>query len=402
MEKVFWKEVAAYLLTTEEHIKNCNINPSIIFNKLQQLGYEQLYNQLNRINRKNKAAKCLLEEYEHGGNSRCWVKRCVLLDSLYMGGGEEGTQYHDIAEGYNYKPIPRDMWSEIQKIPKNESDGSLKSFFKKNEIHPFLESIIVYQENNNLRFRIGDGYHRAVIACQENKKEILCYVGYNRKLTIAIDGPAGAGKSTVSKLLAKKLGYAYVDTGIMYRALAWAAVKQNIVPDQEELVTKLVSDCKLSFKPNGTQFSVFAGDEDITRQLRTPEMSHYSSVYSALPAVRHYLVKLQRELGQAGGVVMEGRDIGTVVFPEADFKFFLDASPEERGRRRFSELADGKNHIKLDTIIKQINQRDKQDTERKLAPLRRASDAVVIDSTRFTVDQVVEKMLQEIDRQHHR
>ncbi len=215
-----------------------------------------------------------------------------------------------------------------------------------------------------------------------------------RKLTIAIDGPAGAGKSTVAKLLAEKLGYAYVDTGIMYRALAWAAVKQGIVPDRDDLVAQLVTDCKLSFKPDGNQFSVFSGAEDITPQLRTPEISHYSSVYSALPAVRHYLVKLQRQLGQAGGVVMEGRDIGTVVFPEADYKFFLNASPEERGRRRFNELEDDESQVKLDSVIKQLNRRDKQDSERRLAPLRQAPDAALIDSTRLTIEQVLDRMLQ--------
>jgi cytidylate kinase len=226
-------------------------------------------------------------------------------------------------------------------------------------------------------------------------------IPHNHKLTIAIDGPAAAGKSSVSKLLAQRLGYAYVDTGIMYRALAWAALQQNIVPVQKDIVAQLVNDNKLAFRPQGEQFKVFSGDEDITGKLRTPEISQYSSTYSALPAVRKYLVKLQRELGEEGGVVMEGRDIGTVVFPEADYKFFLSACPKERGRRRFVELKDNGNQVALGSTVKELENRDKQDSERNLAPLCQAPDAIAIDSTRLTIEQVVDEMLQVITEGHN-
>jgi cytidylate kinase len=215
---------------------------------------------------------------------------------------------------------------------------------------------------------------------------------HSNKLTIAIDGPSAAGKSTVAKLLAKKSGYTYVDTGVMYRAIAWAALNRDIVPEREEVVERLVEEAQISFCPSGQQFKVLAGDKEITQQLRTPRVSRYASKYSALPAVRSYLVKLQRKLGQEGGVVMEGRDIGTVVFPEADYKFFLQASEEERGRRRFNELKRNGDGADLESTIEQLRHRDKQDSERKLAPLRRAPDAVVIDSTRLTAEQVAEKI----------
>jgi cytidylate kinase len=217
---------------------------------------------------------------------------------------------------------------------------------------------------------------------------------HNHKLIIAIDGPAAAGKSSVAKLLAQKLGYAYIDTGVMYRAVAWAALAQGVVPEQQQTVAGLLEKCHVSFQPQGQQFRVLVQGRDITQQLRSPRISHYASIYSALPAVRNHLVNLQREMGKKGGVVMEGRDIGTVVFPEADYKFFLSASPEERARRRFNELKNNGTQVELGSAAEQLKVRDKQDSERKLAPLRQAADAISIDSTKLTIEQVVDKMLQ--------
>ncbi len=220
----------------------------------------------------------------------------------------------------------------------------------------------------------------------------------NIKLTIAIDGPAGAGKSSAAKLLAQKLGYTYVDTGLMYRVIAWAAVTKAIIPDNKSIIDTLFSEFKIEFQAEGVSFKVLAQAENITHKLRTPDVSRYASLYSGLPAVRDYLLGLQRKMGQSGGVIMEGRDIGTVIFPEADCKFFLDADTKERALRRHQELKAKDNPTKLTDTIRDIQKRDAQDSRRKLAPLKKAADAIVIDSTNLTLEQVVDMMLSHIDR----
>ena len=201
----------------------------------------------------------------------------------------------------------------------------------------------------------------------------------SKKLVIAIDGPAGAGKSTVGRQLARMLGYAYIDTGVMYRGVAWAALKRQVVPDTAEKVQQLFQTLDLEFYSRDYEFRFKAKGEDVTAQLRSPEVSQFSSAYSALPAVRLYLTEIQRQMGDKGGVVMDGRDIGTVVFPQADCKFFLDADAGERGRRRQAELVQSGNGIDLKSTVEQINHRDRQDSRRQLAPLKRAEDAVYID-----------------------
>ena len=212
-------------------------------------------------------------------------------------------------------------------------------------------------------------------------------------MIIAIDGPAGAGKSTVGRQLARILGYTYIDTGTMYRGIAWAALRQQVVPDTAEKIQQLFDSLGLRFYSQDNQFRFQAMGEDVTAQLKSPEVAQFSSTYSALPAVRQYLTEIQRRMGNSGGVVMDGRDIGTVVFPQAECKFFLDANAGERARRRQQELAQSGKNINLQDMAEQINRRDHQDSRRQLAPLKKAGDAVYIDTTNLSPGEVLDKML---------
>ena len=209
---------------------------------------------------------------------------------------------------------------------------------------------------------------------------------------IAIDGPAGAGKSTVARKLARRLGYAMVDTGAIYRAVALAAKRIAIAWDDDAGLARLLDPpgLPIAFGENDT---VFLDGEDIIAAIRTPEMSRGASVVSARPVVRERLLDLQRSLGRAAprGAVLEGRDIGTVVFPDATVKFFLTAADDARARRRHAELA-GKGHeVDLSDVLEDQRRRDKDDTERAIAPLKPAPDAVVVDTTGLDLDQVVER-----------
>jgi cytidylate kinase len=209
---------------------------------------------------------------------------------------------------------------------------------------------------------------------------------------IAIDGPAGAGKSTVARNLARRLGYAMVDTGAIYRAVALAAKRAGIAWDDDAGLARLLNPpgLPIAFGENDT---VFLDGEDVTAAIRTPEMSRGASVVSARPVVRERLLDLQRTLGRAAktGAVLEGRDIGTVVFPDATVKFFLTADDEARARRRHAELA-GKGHeVELSNVLKDQRRRDKDDTDRAIAPLKPAPDAIVVDTTGLDLDQVVER-----------
>ncbi len=211
------------------------------------------------------------------------------------------------------------------------------------------------------------------------------------KLLVAIDGPAGAGKSSVSRLLAKQLGYRYLDTGALYRAIGLLAVESNVSPED---VLSLAGICKTA-TISLTHDSIHVGRRDISSEIRRPEISEAASKVSAHPEVRAALLGLQRRLGASGAAVIEGRDIGTVVFPNADIKIFLDASIEERGRRRYVQLKDTSgDEISLEQIIQDIAQRDKRDSERDAAPLRPAVDAVYLDSTKLTRQQVVDRMIE--------
>jgi CMP/dCMP kinase len=210
-------------------------------------------------------------------------------------------------------------------------------------------------------------------------------------LIIAIDGPSGAGKSTITRLLADRLGYIHIDTGAMFRAVALAAKRAGVAIDDEEALDGLCRCLTISFtRDDGCR--VLLNGEDVSEAIRTPEISLLTSQVSARKSVRENLLERQREMGQFGGVVLEGRDIGTVVFPGADVKFFLTASVEERGRRRFQELQARGEDVSLEGTVAEVVQRDEQDERREHAPLRKAADAVDIDSSGLSVDEVLERM----------
>ncbi|HTL12370.1 MAG TPA: (d)CMP kinase [Bdellovibrionota bacterium] len=218
---------------------------------------------------------------------------------------------------------------------------------------------------------------------------------------VAIDGPAGTGKSSVTKRLAEILGFVHVDTGALYRCVALLAKRVGMGPEyDDELLTELARKTHLEFRRRADlnpANRVLVNGEDVTDFIRTPEVSMAASRISAVPGVRAALLGLQRTLGCAGPSILEGRDIGTVIFPDADVKFFLTASVEERAKRRLSELeAQGKDIPSYEEVKNQISQRDRQDSERAVAPLRRAQDAVEIDTSELTLDEVVDRMAQVI------
>jgi cytidylate kinase len=206
-----------------------------------------------------------------------------------------------------------------------------------------------------------------------------------RPLTIAIDGPSGAGKGTVARALARALGYRHVDTGAMYRAVGWLAQQQAISFDDEAAVAALATQATFVQEPD----RMLIDGHDVTRAIRTPEMDRAAAAVARLPLVRRALVEHQRRMGAGGGVVMEGRDIGTVVFPEADLKIYLDASPEERARRRVHDPAHAGGAAGMATVAGALAERDRLDRTRAVSPLATAADAVVIDTTGLTVEDVV-------------
>jgi len=211
-------------------------------------------------------------------------------------------------------------------------------------------------------------------------------------LVIAIDGPSGAGKSTIARLLARRLGYLQIDTGAMYRAAALLMSREGIDPEDCIRLESFCAGLKISFATVAGIQRVIANGQDVTDQIRTPEMSLLTSRIAALKPVRDALVQAQREMGRIGGVVLEGRDIGTVVFPDADLKFYLFASPEERGRRRFDELTSKGERVTLEETIAEVRLRDEQDSRRDLAPLRQADDAIAVDSTGVGIDAILARM----------
>lgn len=218
--------------------------------------------------------------------------------------------------------------------------------------------------------------------------------GQKKGLVIAIDGPSGAGKSTVARLLAQRLGYTYIDTGAMYRAIGWKAKRDGVDAADEQRLSVLCDRTEVTIRTDRNDPRIIVDAVDVTGEIRTPEMGMMASAVSKSPAVRARLLGLQRELGSRGGVVMDGRDIGTVVFPKADLKFFLDARPEERGQRRYRELRQKGMDVDLDRITREIRERDRQDSGRELAPLKAAADAHVIDSSTMSIDEVLAVMLE--------
>jgi cytidylate kinase len=213
-----------------------------------------------------------------------------------------------------------------------------------------------------------------------------------KQLIIAIDGPSGAGKSTVGRALAKRLGYTYIDTGAMYRTVALMAKKRCVDREDDKKLSLLALSLHFSFSSKKEEPRVLCDGKDVTEAIRSPEISLLASDISKKQGVREALVQKQREMGEGGGVVLEGRDIGTVVFPNAEAKFYLDANPDERAKRRFEELVRKQVKVGWKETLDDVVQRDKNDMTRAISPLRKAEDAVLIDSTRRSVEDIVEEM----------
>jgi len=215
----------------------------------------------------------------------------------------------------------------------------------------------------------------------------------SKRLIIAIDGPSGAGKGTISRTIAQHLGYRHVDTGAMYRAVGWKATRDGVPLDDEARVAAIAQQAELAFERGG----VIIDGHDVTTHIRTPEMDKAASAVARLPKVRAALVARQQKMGENGGVVMEGRDIGTVVFPDADLKIYLDASAEERARRRVNDAAHSGAHTGQAAVEAAIEARDQSDKTRTASPLTLAADAVHIDTTDLPIDQVVSRVLELVD-----
>ncbi len=216
---------------------------------------------------------------------------------------------------------------------------------------------------------------------------------------ITIDGASGTGKGTVSQLLAARLGWNFLDSGALYRVLALAAKNHSVALDNEKALEVLGEHLDVQFVANPDKSpKIILESEDITSSIRTEEVGHMASVIAALPAVRASLLSRQRAFREAPGLVTDGRDMGTVIFPDAELKFFLTASPEIRAERRFKQLKQQGLDVNLGSLLEELRQRDKRDSERSIAPLRPAEDAIIIDTDHLSVLQVVEKILEEISR----
>ncbi|HAD80923.1 MAG: cytidylate kinase [Candidatus Edwardsbacteria bacterium RIFOXYD12_FULL_50_11] len=212
-------------------------------------------------------------------------------------------------------------------------------------------------------------------------------------MVIAIDGPAASGKSTTAKLVARELGYLYIDTGAMYRAMALKAFRENVSLNDRASVAKIVESTTIEQKPGPDGIQTILDGRDVSQDIRTPEISLAASDISAISMVRQRLVKLQQEMGRQGGVVMEGRDITTVVFPDADVKVFMKAGISQRARRRMEELTARGAHCRLEDIERQIAERDAQDSQRADSPLLCTPDSLVIDTSALSIGQQVEQVL---------
>lgn len=219
-----------------------------------------------------------------------------------------------------------------------------------------------------------------------------------KKINIAIDGPAGAGKSTISKLLASQLGYIHIDTGAMYRAVGLKVLKNNISPHDSRKIVEILNSTDIKIKLVDGKQLVFLDGEDVTEEIRQPEVSMYASDVSKIREVRERLVKMQQDLAKQKGVIMDGRDIGTHVLPNAELKIFLTATAEERAKRRFLELKQKGYNVDYYQLLDEIKKRDQNDMTREFAPLKVADDAIVIDSTSLSIEEVLQKILELINK----
>ncbi len=215
-------------------------------------------------------------------------------------------------------------------------------------------------------------------------------------INVAIDGPAGAGKSTIAKAAAKELGYIYVDTGALYRTVALSAVNSGAIDNEEETVKMLDSiEVKLGFAEDGTQ-CVYLNGEDVSSKIRTPEISMGASKVSAIPKVREFLLDLQRNIAKENNVIMDGRDIATVVLPDANPKIFLFASPECRAERRYKELVEKGETVSYEEVLADVNQRDYQDSHREIAPLKPTEKSVMADTSSLTLEESIKLIINTI------
>ena len=220
----------------------------------------------------------------------------------------------------------------------------------------------------------------------------------NKPLQIAIDGPAGAGKSSVAKVLARRLGCIYLDTGAMYRAVTWLALQKQVAFDDMEGIKDLLQTIELEFKDVDGMQHLYCNGTDVTEAIRTPEISANVSAVSMIPQVREAMTAQQQKIAAGSNVLMDGRDIGTTVLPNARYKFFLTASLEERARRRALELEQKGIAVDMEQLIADIALRDKKDSEREVSPLKQAEDAVLIDTSSLTFDEVVENLFMRIKK----
>lgn len=214
-------------------------------------------------------------------------------------------------------------------------------------------------------------------------------------INVAIDGPAGAGKSTIAKAAAKELGFIYVDTGALYRAVAYNAVKNGVIDDEQGIISML-DDTKVELKYVEDVQSVYLNGEDVSGFIRTPEISMGASKVSAIPQVREFLLNLQREIAKTNNVIMDGRDIATVVLPDAEVKIFLFASPECRAERRYKELVEKGENVSFDDVLKDVNQRDYQDSHREIAPLKPSEESIMADTSELTLQESIDLIVNTI------
>lgn len=213
------------------------------------------------------------------------------------------------------------------------------------------------------------------------------------KITVAVDGPAGAGKSSISKIVAKKLGYLYIDTGAMYRSVTWAVLHNHIDVNNQKAVEALLPELDLTMEASDDSCKVFIAGQDVTDFIRTPQVNNAVSIVASYKGVRQYLVERQRLMAEAGGVILDGRDIGSVVLPNAELKIYLTASVEARAMRRYLEVKGTVNEQTLEDIKDSVMQRDDMDKNRKESPLIQVEDAVLVDSSEMTFDETVEHIL---------